>query len=63
MWMFSKILLRVDPRDWGVTVWHHCVHVHGNIASSRVWVHGMVIHHSWLVWAGFVFGTTFNEDS
>ena len=35
----------VDPRDWGVTVWHHYVHVHGNIASSRVWVHGMVIHH------------------
>ena len=43
----SKILLRVDPRDWSVTVWHHCVHVYGNIASSRVWVHGMVIHHSW----------------
>ena len=32
----SEILLRVDPRNWGVTVWHHCVHVHGNIASSRV---------------------------
>ena len=31
----------------GVTVWHHCVHVHGNIASSRVWVHGKDIHHSW----------------
>ena len=31
----------------GVTVGHHYVHVHGNIASSRVWVHGMVIHHSW----------------
>ena len=43
----SKILLRVDPRDWGVIVWHHCVHVHGKIVSSRVWVHGMVIHHSW----------------
>ena len=43
----SKILLKVDPRDWGVTVWHHCFHVHGNIASSRMWVHGMVIHHSW----------------
>ena len=42
----SEILLMVDPRDWGVTVWHHCVHVHSNIASSRVWVHGMVIHHS-----------------
>ena len=23
-----------------------CVHVHGNIASVRVWVHGMVVHHS-----------------
>ena len=43
----SEILLMVDPRDLGVTVLHHCVHVHGNIASSRVWVHGMVIHHSW----------------
>ena len=30
----------------GVTVWHYCVRVHGNIASSRVWVHGTVIHHS-----------------
>ena len=43
----SEILLRVDPRDWGVTICHHCVHEHGNIATSRVWVHGMVIHHSW----------------
>ena len=43
----SEILLMVDPRDWGVTVWHHYVYVHGNIALSRVWVHGMVIHHSW----------------
>ena len=43
----SEILLMVDPRDWGVTVSHHCVHVHGNIVLSRVWVHGMVIHHSW----------------
>ena len=43
----SEILLEVDPRDRGVTVWHHCIHVHGNIASSRVWVHGMVTHHSW----------------
>ena len=25
----SEILLMVDPRDWGVTVWHDCVHVHG----------------------------------
>ena len=32
----SEILLMVDPRDWGVTVWHHCVHVQGNISSSRV---------------------------
>ena len=33
--------------EFGVTVGHHYVHVHGNIASSRVWVHGMFIHHSW----------------
>ena len=31
----SEILLMVDPRGGG------------RIASSRVWVHGMVIHHSW----------------
>ena len=31
----SEILLMVDPREWGVTVWHHYFHVHG-----------MVIHHS-----------------
>ena len=31
----------------GVTVWHYCVRVHSNIASSRVWVHGTIIHHSW----------------
>ena len=43
----SKILLRVGPWDWGVTVWHYYVHVHRDIASSRVWLHGMVIHHSW----------------
>ena len=36
----------VEPRV-GVTVWHNYVRVHGIIASSRVWVHGMVIHHSW----------------
>ena len=59
----SEILLMVDPQDWGVTAWHHCVHVHGDIASSRVWVHGMVIHHSGWVWVEFVFGTTSNEDS
>ena len=45
-WEISEILLTVDP-GLGVTVWHHCVHVHGNIASSRVWVHGRDIHHSW----------------
>ena len=38
----SEILLIVDPRDWGVIIWHHCVHVHDDIASSWVWVHGMV---------------------
>ena len=43
----SKILLKVDPRDWGVTVWHYFMHVHEDIASSRVWLQGMVIHHSW----------------
>ena len=43
----SEILLMVDPRDWGVTVWHHCVHVHDDITSCWVWVHGIVIHHSW----------------
>ena len=32
----SEILLMVDPQDWGVTAWHHCVHVHVDIASSRV---------------------------
>ena len=31
----SEILLMVDPRG------------SGGIASSRVWVHGMVIHHFW----------------
>ena len=43
----SEILLMVDPWDWGVTLRHLCVHVHSNIALSRVWVHGMVIHHFW----------------
>ena len=43
----SKILLRVDPWGWGVTVWHYCVHVHGDITSSRVWMHSRDIHHSW----------------
>ena len=47
----------------GVIVWHYCIRVHSNIASSRVWVHGMVIHHSWLVGVEFVFRTTSNEDS
>ena len=45
-WEISENLLRVEP-GLGVTVLHHCVHVHGNIASSRVWVHGRDIHHSW----------------
>ena len=43
----SKILLMMDPRDWGVIVWHYSVHVHGDIALSWVWLYGMVIHHSW----------------
>ena len=30
----SEILLMVDLGDWGVTVWQHCVHVHGDIVSS-----------------------------
>ena len=39
-------------RSWwtpglGVTVWHYYVRVHSNITSSRVWVHGTVIHHSY----------------
>ena len=38
-----EILLMVDQGK-GVTVGHYCVRVHGNIASSRVWVHGTVIH-------------------
>ena len=42
----SEILLMVDPRDWGITAWHHCIHAHGDIALSRVWVHGVDIHHS-----------------
>ena len=42
----SKILLMVDPWDWGATAWHHCIHVHGDIASSHVWVHAVDIHHS-----------------
>ena len=58
-----EILLMVDPRDWGVTTWHDYIYVHGDIASSWVWVHGIVIHHSGLVWVEFVFGTTSNKDS
>ena len=42
----SKILLMVDPK-LGVTVGHYCVHVHGNIASSQVWVHSRDVHHYW----------------
>ena len=29
--------------ELGVTIWHYYVRVHGNTASSRVWVHGTVI--------------------
>ena len=43
--------------------WHHCIHVYGDIASSRVWVQGMVIHHSWLMRVEFVFRTKSNKDS
>ena len=43
--------------------WNRCIHVHGDIALNRVWVHGMVVHHSWWMWVEFVFGTTFNKDS
>ena len=53
----------VDPRDWGVKARRHCIYMHGDIASSRVWVHGMVIHHSEWVWVEFVFRTTSNENS
>ena len=45
-WEIFDILLMVDP-GLGVTVGHYCVRVHGDIASSRVWVQGMDIHHSW----------------
>ena len=40
----SQIMLMVDPLG-GIAssrVWVHC-----DIESSWVWVHGMVIHHSW----------------
>ena len=38
-----EILLMVDPRGIAsIQVW-----VHGDIALSRMWVHGMDIHHSW----------------
>ena len=59
----SEILLMVDPWDWGATARRHCIYMHGDIASSRVWVHGMVIHHSGWVWVEFVFKTTSNENS
>ena len=35
----------------------------GWIASSRVWVHGMVIHHSCECGLSFSLGTMSNEDS
>ena len=34
------------PLDW-VSQYGIIAFVQGNITSSRVWVHGMVIHHSW----------------
>ena len=40
----------------GAIVWHYGVRVHDNITSSRVWVHGMVIHHFWLVWGELSLG-------
>ena len=45
-WEIFEILLMVDP-GLSVKVWHHYVHVHGNIASIRVWVNGRDIHNSW----------------
>ena len=36
----------VDPK-LGVIVGPYCVHVHGNMASSQVRVHGRDVHHSW----------------
>ena len=44
-----EILLMVDPRDWDVTVRNHCVHVHDDIASSRVWVHDELKSHPFSV--------------
>ena len=43
------------PR-FGVAVWIYCVRVHGNIMSSRMWVHGMVIHRFWRVWVELSLG-------
>ena len=43
--------------------WHHCIHVHDDIASGRVWMHGMVVQHSWGMCVEFVFGTTSTKDS
>ena len=40
----SEILLMMDPRE-GIA--SSRVRVHGDISSSLVWGHGMVIHHSW----------------
>ena len=37
----SEILLMVDPRDWGVIVWHHCVHVHCNTPKCTLVVFDM----------------------
>ena len=35
-----------------------CIHMHGHIASSRVCVHGTIIHHSWLMCGELRNGTT-----
>ena len=43
----SEILLMVDPLGGGGGIPSSRVRVYGDIASSRVWVHSMVIHHSW----------------
>ena len=39
------------------------LHLLAIISSSRVWVHGTVIHHSWGVWVEFIFKIKSNEHS
>ena len=43
----SEILLMVNPLGGGGGCIESDARVHSDIGSSRVWVHGMVIHHSW----------------